>query len=104
MKSSLSLLFTASTAYASPYLSERHSTCASTPSISAARAAEVRNAFLESGIIPDVVPDITPTTELSVKYGNINENLGNKFDVLRKPSITHIPIFPSSHPLISPNH
>jgi hypothetical protein len=98
MKSSLSLLFTASTAYASPYLSDRHSTCASTPGISAARAAEVRNAFLKYRVIPDVVPEINPTTELSVKYGNNNENLGNKFDVLRKPSLTHLPL---TYPLIT---
>jgi hypothetical protein len=82
MKSSpLSLLF-AATAYASPLLSERQSTCP-TSGISASRAAAVRSAFQQSGIITDVVPDLTPTTELSVKYGNINENLGNEFTVLR---------------------
>ncbi|OAK93901.1 PEBP-like protein, partial [Phaeosphaeriaceae sp. SRC1lsM3a] len=62
--------------------------------ISTERAAEVQAVFQTSGVIPDVVPDIEPTTELTVKYGNINENLGNDFNVLQtlqEPTISFPP-------------
>ncbi|KAH7083568.1 phosphatidylethanolamine-binding-like protein [Paraphoma chrysanthemicola] len=75
----LSSLF-ASSAYATPLVSRQ--SCPS-DGLSASRAAEIRSAFQSSGVIPDSVPDLQPTTELSVRYGNINENLGNEFNVLQ---------------------
>lgn len=80
---SISLLFLAAAATASPLLEKKQSTCPTSAGISTERAAEVQAVFQTSGVIPDVVPDIEPTTELTVKYGNINENLGNDFNVLR---------------------
>jgi hypothetical protein len=93
MKSSPLTLLLAATSYASPLLSDRQSTCPTSSSISASRAVQIRSAFQQAGVIPDVVPSITPTIELTVKYGNINENLGNTFTVPRTfPSpITLIP-------------
>lgn len=92
---SISLLLLAATATASPLLEKKQSTCLSSAGISAARAAEVRSKFQSSGVIADVVPDIQPTTELTVKYGNINENLGNTFIVLRMSiSLTLAPLAP----------
>ena len=76
----LSALFAASS-YASPLLAERQ-TCPSS-GITVARSAEVLNKFRSARVIPDSVPEFTPTTELRVRYGNINENLGNEFNVLR---------------------
>ncbi|KAL1598409.1 hypothetical protein SLS59_006693 [Nothophoma quercina] len=76
----LSALFTASS-YASPLLAGRQ-TCPSS-GITAARSAEVLNKFRSARVIPDSVPEFTPTTELRVRYGNINENLGNEFNVLQ---------------------
>lgn len=70
-------------AFASPLLSERQQLCLDA-GITPARAAEVRNAFQSAGLIGVTVPDIRPTTDLIVRYGNINENLGNTFDVVRK--------------------
>jgi hypothetical protein len=71
---------------ASPLLESRQACPAS--GISAARAAEVRSKFQSSRVIPDSVPNFTPTTELRVRYGNINENLGNKFSVLRTAAVS----------------
>ncbi|XPS69938.1 hypothetical protein M3J07_002179 [Ascochyta lentis] len=76
----LTILLTTST-HASPLLGERQS--CPTSGITAARSAEVSNKFRSASVIPDSVPDFTPTTDLRVKYGNINENLGNEFNVLR---------------------
>jgi hypothetical protein len=81
----LSALFAAST-YASPLLAERQS-CPSS-GITAARSTEVLSKFRSARVIPDSVPDFNPTIDLRVKYGNINENLGNTFSVLRKLSST----------------
>jgi hypothetical protein len=78
------LLFLAATAYASPLLQDRQSTCP-TSFLSTARASEIRSKFAAANVIPDSVPSFTPTTELTVKYGNINENLGNTFSVQRLP-------------------
>ncbi|KAH0429029.1 phosphatidylethanolamine-binding protein [Colletotrichum camelliae] len=60
----------------------------------ATRAAQVRAAFQSSGIIPDILTSINPTTELQVLYGNIPENLGNTFSVpqtLQEPTISFPP-------------
>ena len=82
MKTSILSFLLSTSVYASPLLVERQSCPQS--GISAARAAEVQSAFQASGIVGDTVPEINPTTELTVRYGNINENLGNTFNVLRK--------------------
>lgn len=77
----LSTLLAAS-AYASPLLAERQSCPAS--GITAARLTEALNKLRSVRVIPDSVPEFTPTTDLRVKYGNINENLGNEFNIFRK--------------------
>ncbi|KAJ0361693.1 hypothetical protein COL26b_013642 [Colletotrichum chrysophilum] len=67
----------------------------------ATRAAQVRAAFQSSGIIPDILTSINPTTELQVLYGNIPENLGNTFSAaqtLQEPTISFPPeaLYPPS--------
>lgn len=98
MKSLALTLLLASLAAASPALQSRQ-TCP-TSGISATRATEIQNAFRSAGIIADVpTGEFTPTTELTVKYGNRNENLGNSFAVLGKPTLLPSPFsFPSYFP------
>ena len=55
-----------------------------TSGVTASMSAEVLSKFRSARVIPDSVPKFTPTTDLRVKYGNINENLGNEFTVLRE--------------------
>ena len=93
----ISLLSAASAVYASPLLTERQQTCP-TSGITTARAAEVLNKFRSARVIPDSVPGFTPTVDLRVKYGNINENLGNTFNVLRTSTRSHQA--PDYHPFI----
>ena len=50
-------------------------------SIPPARAAQMRSAFLSSRIIPDIIPDFSPTTELTGHYATRNEDLGNTFSI-----------------------
>ena len=92
----LSTVLLAATAYASPLLELRQSTCPSGAGITAARAAQVKAAFQRDRIIPDTVPDINPKVELTVKYGNRNENLGNEFSVPGTSSSSNRPISPPS--------
>jgi hypothetical protein len=68
-------------AYGSPLLVERQSCPAS--GISAARPAQVFSKFIPTRVIPDSVPELTPTTDLRIKYGNMNEDLDNEFTILR---------------------
>jgi hypothetical protein len=69
-------------AYGSPLLVERQSCPAS--GISAARPAQVFSKFIPTRVIPDSVPELTPTTDLRIKYGNMNEDLDNEFTILRE--------------------
>lgn len=57
----------ASLAYGSPLLVERQSCPAS--GITAARSAEVLSKFRSARVIPDSVPEFTPTTDLRVSNG-----------------------------------
>lgn len=54
------------------------STCAAV-GISASKASAVRAAFTSAKVVPDVVPSINPTVDLSVVYGLKAVNLGNTF-------------------------
>lgn len=75
----------AALAYGSPLLVERQSCPAS--GITTARSAEVLSKFRSARVIPDSVSEFMPTTDLRVKYANINENLGNEFTVLRESNL-----------------
>lgn len=82
MKTFVLTTLLAALAHGSPLLTERQSCPAS--GITTARSTEVLGKFKSARVIPDSVPEFTPTTDLRVKYGNINENLGNEFNVLRE--------------------
>lgn len=82
MKTFILIFLLPALAWGSPLLAERQSCPAS--GITAAISAEVLSKFRSARVIPDSVPEFTPTTDLRVKYGNINENLGNEFTVLRE--------------------
>ncbi|KAF1924204.1 uncharacterized protein M421DRAFT_9031 [Didymella exigua CBS 183.55] len=84
MKTSILSALVAASAYTSPLLANRQSCPAS--GITAAWSTEVLNKFKSAQVVPDSVPRFTPTTDLRVKYGNINENLGNSFTVIYKPA------------------
>ncbi|KXS18178.1 PEBP-like protein [Gonapodya prolifera JEL478] len=52
---------------------------------------KVKTAFQESGIIPDVIGDITPTIDLSIKYSEkIQATLGNELSPTDTQSAPHI--------------
>jgi hypothetical protein len=81
MKDSVYLTLIVS-AHASLLLQDHGSSCATT-FLSSTRALEIHSKFAAANIIPDSVLSFTPMLELTVRYRNTNENLGNTFSVLR---------------------
>lgn len=45
----------------------------------------VVNAFKRSGVVPTLIPKISPKVQVRVKYGKKAVKLGNKFTTLRTP-------------------
>lgn len=79
-----SLLLAATTAFASPTPVDKRATRCSPVGISAQSSAAVVSAFTSSGVVPTLIPNISPRVAVTVSYGSKQVKLGNKFTTLRK--------------------
>lgn len=79
----LSLLLSASAALAAPTPVEKRTTACSPVGIPAQVSAAVVSAFKSSGVVPTLIPSISPTVVVAVAYGSKEVLLGNKFTTAR---------------------
>jgi hypothetical protein len=88
----LSLVLTASVAYASPTPVDKRNTC-SPVGISSQSSAAVVAAFKRSKLVTDLIPYINPKVAVSVKYGSKSVNLGNKFTTVGKYTMVKTSVY-----------
>lgn len=75
-----SLLLSASSAFAVP-VEERTAACPT--GITAAEASRVQRRFREDGVIPTLIPSLTPQVAVKITYPTVNIDLGTVTTTLR---------------------
>jgi hypothetical protein len=81
ISSVLSLLLAAAVALAVPTPTEKRTSACSPVGISAQSSAQVVRKFKQFGVVPTLIPSISPKVAVKVAYGSKQVNLGNTFAI-----------------------